>query len=100
MSDYVLFKNKDGTDDNKGLGGLGGLGGWVDNTAFKRLDNYEKHKTHEVQQKREINQNSVEVNGNTNIYTTENIIQNGDNNANESFVAGEILYLSYGYCYF
>lgn len=87
MSDYVLFKNKDGADTN-----FGGLGGWADNTTFKRFDTYI---TSETQQKREINQNSGEVNGNTNtntnIYTTENIIQNVEPKS-EQFVPGEVVY--------
>ena len=82
------------------IGSPGSLGGWADNSAFKRLDNYSTYGKHEKLQEREINRNSEEVNrnGNSHIYTTENIIKLGDNNnnnimnSNNSFVAGEVVY--------
>ena len=84
------------------VGSPGSLGGLGDNIGFKRFDTYISN---EVQQKREINRKSGTLNENTNLYTTENIIQINDNNnnnnnknssnksiSNEPFVAGEVVY--------
>ena len=75
------------------VGSPGSLGGLGDNIGFKRFETY---MSNEVQQKREINQKSGTLNENHNLYTTENIIQIGDNNNkninNEPFVAGEVVY--------
>lgn len=79
------------------VGSLGSLGGLGDNIGFKRFETYISN---EAQQKREINRKSGTLNENTNLYTTENIIQIGDNNnnnnnknsSNEPFVAGEVVY--------
>jgi len=82
------------------VGSPGSLGGLGDNIGFKRFDTYISS---EVQQKREINRKSGTLNENTNLYTTENIIQINDNNnnnknssnkniSNEPFVAGEVVY--------
>jgi hypothetical protein len=88
------------------VGSPGSLGGLGDNIGFKRFETYISN---EVQQKREINQKSGTLNENTNLYTTENIIQINDNNNNnnnknssnknisnnkdnEPFVAGEVVY--------
>jgi hypothetical protein len=101
-TNYIRF------DDNSASGGAGrgivgspgSLGGLGDNIGFKRFDTYISS---EVQQKREINRKSGTLNENTNLYTTENIIQINDNNnnnknssnknsSNEPFVAGEVVY--------
>ena len=79
-TNYIRFNDNGAAAGGGGLGGLGGLG---DNLAFKR---FEKYDTREAQQKREINRNSDTVNGNQNIYTTENII---DNNR---FIPGEVVF--------
>jgi hypothetical protein len=50
MSDYVLFKNKNNTHDNKISESLGG---WGDNAPFKRFDTYT---TCDTRQKSEITQ--------------------------------------------
>jgi len=80
------------------VGSPGSLGGLGDNIGFKRFETYISS---EAQQKREINRKSGTLNENTNLYTTENIIQIGDNNnnnnnnknsSNEPFVAGEVVY--------
>ena len=77
------------------VGSPGSLGGLGDNIGFKRFETY---MSNEAQQKREINQKSGTLNENHNLYTTENIIQIGDNNnsnkniSNEPFVAGEVVY--------
>jgi hypothetical protein len=91
-----------GRGGSRGRGGGGGivgspgsLGGLGDNIGFKRFETYISN---EVQQKREINRKSGTLNENTNLYTTENIIQINDNNnnnknsSNEPFVAGEVVY--------
>jgi len=49
MSDYVLFKNKNNTDDNKISESLGG---WGDNAPFKR---YETYMTSDSKSKSDIN---------------------------------------------
>jgi hypothetical protein len=100
-TNYIRF-NDNGASG--GSGGLGGLGGLADNMAFKR---FEQYNTHETQQKREINRNSDGLIGNTNIYTTENIIQLNSNNSNNpnnslsssaspsasaSFIPGEVVF--------
>ena len=100
-TNYIRFNDNGAAAGDGGPGGLGGLGGLGDNLAFKR---FEKYDTHEAQQKREINQNSNEINGNKNIYTTENIIQHNSNNNNnnnnnsntiidnKSFISVEVVY--------
>jgi hypothetical protein len=60
MADYVLFKNKDGKDGK-----------------------YGKDEKRDERKSREIIGNSAGINVNTNIYTTENIIQNN---------SGEVVY--------
>jgi hypothetical protein len=98
-TNYIRF------NDNSASGGAGrgvvgspgSLGGLGDNIGFKRFETYISS---EAQQKREINRKSGTLNENTNLYTTENIIQIGDNNnnnnnknsSNEPFVAGEVVY--------
>ena len=98
-TNYMRFDDNSvggGTGRNRGggiVGSPGSLGGLGDNISFKR---FEKYISNEVQQKREINQNSGTINENHNLYTTENIIQIGDTNnkniSNEPFVAGEVVY--------
>ena len=92
-TNYMRFN-----DNSAGGGGggiVGSLGGLGDNIGFKRFETY---MSNEAQQKREINRKSGKVNENNNLYTTENIIQIGDNNSNnnnnnnEPFVAGEVVY--------
>jgi hypothetical protein len=56
--DYTLFNEASGDSSLSSLGGLG------DNRGLKKYDDYIKHET---QQKREINQNSVEINLNRNM---------------------------------
>jgi hypothetical protein len=56
--DYTLFNEASGDSSLSSLGGLG------DNHGLKKYDDYIKHET---QQKREINQNSVEINLNRNM---------------------------------
>ena len=101
-TNYMRFNdNSAGGGAGRGVvGSPGSLGGLGDNIGFKRFDTYISN---EVQQKREINRKSGTLNENTNLYTTENIIQIGDNNnnnknssnkniSNEPFVAGEVVY--------
>ena len=84
-TNYMRFN-----DNSAGGGIVGSLGGLGDNIGFKRFETY---MSNEAQQKREINRKSGKVNENNNLYTTENIIQIGDNNNNnEPFVAGEVVY--------
>ena len=105
-TNYMRFDDNSAGSARGGRGGSrgivgspGSLGGLGDNIGFKRFDTYISS---EVQQKREINRKSGTLNENTNLYTTENIIQIGDNNnnknssnknsSNEPFVAGEVVY--------
>lgn len=89
-TNYMRFN-----DNSAGGSIVGSLGGLGDNIGFKRFETY---MSNEAQQKREINRKSGKVNENNNLYTTENIIQIGDNNNNnkninnEPFVAGEVVY--------
>jgi len=59
--DYTLFNEASGDSRDSRDSSLGGLG---DNRGLKKYDDYIKHET---QQKREINQNSVEINLNRNM---------------------------------
>jgi hypothetical protein len=98
-TNYMRFNdNSAGGSAGRGVvGSPGSLGGLGDNIGFKRFETYISS---EAQQKREINRKSGTLNENTNLYTTENIIQIGDNNnnnnnknsSNEPFVAGEVVY--------
>jgi hypothetical protein len=98
-TNYIRFNdNSAGGGAGRGIvGSPGSLGGLGDNIGFKRFETYISS---EAQQKREINRKSGTLNENTNLYTTENIIQIGDNNnnnnnknsSNEPFVAGEVVY--------
>lgn len=64
--DYTLFNEASGEASLSSLGGLG------DNHGFKRFEIYMKHET---QQKREINQKSVEINLNRNVVMDENKVE-------------------------
>ena len=94
-TNYMRFN--DNSAGGSIVGSPGSLGGLGDNIGFKRFETY---MSNEAQQKREINRKSGKVNENHNLYTTENIIQIGDNNSNnnnnnnnnEPFVAGEVVY--------
>ena len=92
-TNYMRFN--DNSAGGSIVGSPGSLGGLGDNIGFKRFETY---MSNEAQQKREINRKSGKVNENNNLYTTENIIQIGDNNNNnkninnEPFVAGEVVY--------
>jgi hypothetical protein len=98
-TNYIRFDdNSASRGAGRGIvGSPGSLGGLGDNIGFKRFETYISS---EAQQKREINRKSDALNENTNLYTTENIIQIGDNNnnnnnknsSNEPFVAGEVVY--------
>jgi hypothetical protein len=98
-TNYIRFDdNSASRGAGRGIvGSPGSLGGLGDNIGFKRFETYISS---EAQQKREINRKSGTLNENTNLYTTENIIQIGDNNnnnnnknsSNEPFVAGEVVY--------
>ena len=107
-TNYMRFNdNSAGGGAGRGVvGSPGSLGGLGDNIGFKRFETYISN---EAQQKREINRKSGTLNENTNLYTTENIIQINDNNnnnnnnnnnknssnksiSNEPFVAGEVVY--------
>jgi len=59
--DYTLFNEASGDSNLSSLGGLG------DNHCLKKYDDYIKTINNETQQKREINQNSVEINLNRNV---------------------------------
>jgi hypothetical protein len=65
--DYTLFNEASGDSSLSSLGGLG------DNRGLKKYDEYIKHET---QQKREINQNSVEINLNRNVAIDEKKVEN------------------------
>jgi hypothetical protein len=65
--DYTLFNEASG---DSSLGGLG------DNHGLKKYDDYIKTINNEIQQKREINQNSVEINLNRNMSECENKVEN------------------------
>ena len=59
--DYTLFNEASGEASLSSLGGLG------DNHDLKRYEDYIKTINNETQQKREINQKSVEINLNRNM---------------------------------
>ena len=71
-TNYMRFK-----DEGGGSGRGGGLGGLADNLALLGFEKRDERKS------REIIGNSAGINVNTNIYTTENIIQN---------ISGEVVY--------
>jgi len=68
--DYTLFNEASGEANLSSLSSLGGLG---DNHGLKRFDTYINHET---QQKREINQKSVEINLNRNMSVDEKKVEN------------------------
>lgn len=59
--DYTLFNEASSDASSSSLGGLG------DNHGLKKYDDYIKTINNETQQKREINQKSVEINLNRNM---------------------------------
>jgi hypothetical protein len=65
--DYTLFNEASG---DSSLGGLG------DNHCLKKYDDYIKTINNEIQQNREISQNSVEINLNRNMSECENKLEN------------------------
>lgn len=87
--DYVLF-NEASSACHANPASLDGLG---DNHGFKRFDMYMKN---EMQQKREINRKSDEINKNNNIYSFDDIARNHNNEIKkkdiEKFVTGELNY--------
>ena len=62
--DYTLFNEASNDASSSSISSLGGLG---DNHGFKKYDDYIKTINNETQQKREINQKSVEINLNRNM---------------------------------
>jgi hypothetical protein len=68
--DYTLF-NEASSDASSSsissISSLSSLGGLGDNHDLKKYDDYVKTINNETQQKREINQNSVEINLNINM---------------------------------
>ena len=62
--DYTLFNETSNDASSSSISSLGGLG---DNHGFKKYDDYIKTINNETQQKREINQKSVEINLNRNM---------------------------------
>ena len=72
-TNYMRFKDEGGVGGGRG----GGLGGLADNLALLGFEKHDERKS------REIIGNSAGINVNTNIYTTENIIQN---------ISGEVVY--------
>ena len=76
-TNYMRFKDEGGGSGVGGSGRGGGLGGLADNLALLGFEKRDERKS------REIIGNSAGINVNTNIYTTENIIQN---------ISGEVVY--------
>jgi len=68
--DYTLFNEASGEASLSSLGGLG------DNHGLKKYDDYVKTINNETQQKREINQKSVEINLNRNMSGDEKKVEN------------------------
>jgi hypothetical protein len=71
--DYTLFNEASGEASLSSLSSLGGLG---DNHGLKKYDDYVKTINNETQQKREINQKSVEINLNRNMLGDEKKVEN------------------------
>jgi hypothetical protein len=68
--DYTLFNEASGEASLSSLGGLG------DNHGLKKYDDYVKTINNETQQKREINQKSVEIILNRNVAMDEKKVEN------------------------
>lgn len=83
--EYTLFNEASSDANSSSLGGLG------DNYGLKRYDDYIKTINNEMQQKREINQKSVEINLNRNISGGDkkgkacNVGRKNDSNGDECF---------------
>jgi hypothetical protein len=74
--DYTLFNEASSDASSSSISSISSLGGLGDNHDLKKYDDYVKTINNETQQKREINQKSVEIILNRNVAMDEKKVEN------------------------